>query len=65
MGTLQNLGASGRRRKRNGIPSSASCKDLNQKRHTIHLQPEVIIQKEPSIIVTSLSPEDLTEGNQR
>ncbi|XP_043265116.1 SH2 domain-containing protein 3C isoform X2 [Colletes gigas] len=65
MVTLQNLGASGRRRKRNGIPSSASCKDLQQKRHTIHLQPEVIIQKEPSLIVTPLSPEDLTEESPR
>ncbi|XP_053997545.1 breast cancer anti-estrogen resistance protein 3 homolog isoform X1 [Hylaeus anthracinus] len=65
MGTLQNLGASGRRRKRNGIHSSASCKDLYQKRHTIHLQPEVIIQKEPSIIGTPLSPEDLTEESRR
>ncbi|XP_076670326.1 breast cancer anti-estrogen resistance protein 3 homolog isoform X2 [Andrena cerasifolii] len=65
MGTLQNLGTSGRRRKRNGIPSSASCKDLRQKRHTIHLQPEAIIQKEPSLIVTPLSPEDTAEGNRR
>ncbi|XP_031365545.1 breast cancer anti-estrogen resistance protein 3 isoform X1 [Apis dorsata] len=61
MGTLQNLSASGRRRKRNGISSSASCKELHQKRHTIHLQPEVIIQKEPSFIVTPPSP----EGNRR
>ncbi|OAD54029.1 Breast cancer anti-estrogen resistance protein 3 [Eufriesea mexicana] len=65
MGTLQNLGASGRRRKRNGISSSASCKELHQKRHTIHLQPEVIIQKEPSFIVTPPSPEDPTEENRR
>ncbi|XP_017878670.1 breast cancer anti-estrogen resistance protein 3 isoform X2 [Ceratina calcarata] len=65
MGTLQNLGASGRRRKRNGIPSSTSCKDLHQKRHTIHLQPEVIIQKEPSFIVTPPSPDDPTEHYRR
>ncbi|CAL7935948.1 unnamed protein product [Xylocopa violacea] len=65
MGTLQNLGASGRRRKRNGVPSSTSCKDLHQKRHTIHLQPEVIIQKEPSFIVTPPSPEDPTAETSR
>ncbi|KAK1116654.1 hypothetical protein K0M31_018196 [Melipona bicolor] len=65
MGTLQTLGASGRRRKRNGISSSTSCKELHQKRHTIHLQPEVIIQKEPSFIVTPPSPEDPTEENRR
>ncbi|KZC12965.1 Breast cancer anti-estrogen resistance protein 3 [Dufourea novaeangliae] len=65
MGTLQNLGASGRRRKRNGMSSSASCKDLHQKRHTIHLQQEIIIQKEPSLIVTPLSPEDPSDESRR
>ncbi|XP_076763896.1 breast cancer anti-estrogen resistance protein 3 homolog isoform X2 [Xylocopa sonorina] len=65
MGTLQNLGASGRRRKRNGVASSASCKELHQKRHTIHLQPEVIIQKEPSFIVTPPSPEEPTADTSR
>lgn len=65
MGTLQNLGTNSRRRKRNGLGSSDSCKDLRQKRHTIHLQPEVIIQKEPYLIVTPPSPEDLVEENSR
>ncbi|XP_033334685.1 breast cancer anti-estrogen resistance protein 3 homolog isoform X3 [Megalopta genalis] len=65
MGALQNLGASGRRRKRNGLSSSASCKDLYQKRHTIHLQPEIIIQKEHSIIVTPLTPDDLGDEDSR
>ncbi|XP_032683101.1 breast cancer anti-estrogen resistance protein 3 isoform X3 [Odontomachus brunneus] len=60
MGTLQNLGTSSRRRKRDGgLVSSDSCKDLRQKRHTIHLQPEVIIQKEPCLIVTPPSPDNL------
>ncbi|XP_012542241.1 breast cancer anti-estrogen resistance protein 3 homolog isoform X2 [Monomorium pharaonis] len=58
MGTLQNLGTNSRRRKRNGLATSESSKDLRQKRHTIHLQPEVIIQKEPCLIVTPPSPED-------
>jgi len=65
MGTLQNLGTNSRRRKRNGLASSDSCKDLRQKRHTIHLQPEVIIQKEPCLIVTPPSPENLVEDNSR
>lgn len=65
MGTLQNLGTNSRRRKRNGLTSSDSCKDLRQKRHTIHLQPEVIIQKEPCLIVTPPSPEDFVEDNLR
>nr|XP_050847215.1 breast cancer anti-estrogen resistance protein 3 homolog [Vespula vulgaris] len=64
MGTLQNLGASGRRRKR-GFSSSTSCKDLRRQRHTIHLQPEVIIQKEPCLIVTPPSPENFIRANQR
>ncbi|XP_043502117.1 breast cancer anti-estrogen resistance protein 3 homolog [Polistes fuscatus] len=63
MGTLQNLGASGRRRKR-GISSSSSSKDLRRQRHTIHLQPEVI-QKEPCLIVTPPSPENFIRSNQR
>lgn len=65
MGTLQNLGTNSRRRKRNGLTSSDSCKDLRQKRHTIHLQPEVIIQKEPCLIVTPPSPEDFVEDNSK
>lgn len=61
MGTLQNLGTSSRRRKRDGgLVSSDSCKDIRQKRHTIHLQPEVIIQREPCLIVTPPSPDHLT-----
>lgn len=58
MGTLQNLGTSGRRRKRNGLESSDSCKDLRGKRHTIHLQPDIVIQREPCLIVTPPSPDD-------
>lgn len=65
MGTLQNLGTNSRRRKRNGLAASDSCKDLRQKRHTIHLQSEVIIQKEPCLIVTPPSPEDLVEDSSR
>lgn len=63
MGTLQNLGTTGRRRKRNdGLATSDSCRDLRQKRHTIHLQPEVIVQREPCLIVTPPSPDDLTDS---
>ncbi|XP_066594093.1 breast cancer anti-estrogen resistance protein 3 homolog isoform X2 [Prorops nasuta] len=65
MGTLHNLSASGRRRKKDGISSSVSCKDLRPNRHTIYLQPEIIIHnKEPCLIVTPPSPDDLTRRNQ-
>jgi len=64
MGTLQNLGTSGRRRKREGLASD-SCKDLRQKRHTIHLQPEVVVQNEPCLIVTPPSPDEHARSNPR
>ncbi|XP_046481758.1 breast cancer anti-estrogen resistance protein 3 isoform X1 [Neodiprion pinetum] len=53
MGTLQNLSASGRRRKRDTLSME---KYGHQQRHTIHLQPETIMQKEPALIITPPSP---------
>ncbi|XP_029173541.1 breast cancer anti-estrogen resistance protein 3 isoform X1 [Nylanderia fulva] len=65
MNTLQNLGTSGRRRKRNGLASLNSCKDVRQKRHTIHLQSEISIQKEPSLIVALPSSNNLSRNSSR
>ncbi|XP_043285035.1 breast cancer anti-estrogen resistance protein 3 homolog isoform X2 [Venturia canescens] len=65
MGTLQNLGTSGRRKKREGLNGAfSSSKDSkHQQRHTIHLHPDVMIQKEPILVITPPSPDQLSRAS--